>query len=58
MTIERATTTEQAPPPTSPRPSLRLVPPHEHAWSLRDTEYADGICVRRYECDCGEVDFA
>ena len=51
------------PPPGSSATSrhLHLVRPvaHVHDWRLRDTEYADGQCVRRLECDgCGGVDFA
>jgi hypothetical protein len=30
---------------------------HRHEWSLRETEYADGMTVRRFECRCGAVTF-
>lgn len=45
--------------PPADRPRLRLVPPHEHDWRLRDVDYVDGFPVRRFECEgCGEVDFS
>lgn len=38
---------------------LRLITSHQHDWRLRDVEYVDGFCVRRFECDgCGEVNFS
>lgn len=40
-----------------PPAHLRIVPPHEHTWSLRDTEYEDGHALRRFECACGSVTF-
>lgn len=36
---------------------IRLVP-HEHTWSLRETEYDNGFALNRFECDsCPEVRF-
>lgn len=40
-----------------PAARLRIVPDHEHTWSLRDTEYEDGRALRRFECACGSVTF-
>ncbi len=40
-----------------PRPTLRVVAPHEHTWQLRGVEYDDTFSVTRFECDCGEVRF-
>lgn len=37
---------------------IQLVRPHEHAWSLRDTEYDNGFSLNRFECDtCSAVRF-
>jgi len=37
---------------------IQLVRPHEHAWSLRDTEYDNGLTLNRFECDtCSAVRF-
>ncbi len=39
---------------------LALVPEpsHDHVWALRDTEFDDsGMVLRRFECDCGGVNY-
>lgn len=37
---------------------IQLVPLHEHAWALRDTEYDNGMTLNRFECDgCSAVRF-
>ena len=39
-------------------PVLQLVPPHEHTWALRDTEYDNGLTLNRFECNgCSAVRF-
>jgi hypothetical protein len=33
-------------------------PTDEHLWALRDTEFNDsGRALRRFECDCGAVNY-
>ena len=37
---------------------IQLVPLHDHIWALRDTEYDNGLTLRRFECEsCAAVRF-
>jgi hypothetical protein len=42
---------------TSAGARLRLIPAHDHQWQLVSVDYDDGLEVRHFECDCGDVLF-